>query len=57
MIILFISGRSVMRLRRVHFILKIRDAIAKSSFYFVKDQDAIEKCSLNDRSIIQSDHV
>ena len=46
-----------MRLQRVHFILKIRDAIAKSSFYFVKDQDAIEKCSLNDRSIIQSDHV
>jgi hypothetical protein len=30
-----------MRLRRVLFILEIRDAIAKSSFYFVKDQDAI----------------
>ena len=30
-----------MRLRRVLFILEIRDVIAKSSFYFVKDQDAI----------------
>ena len=30
-----------MRLRRVQLIWKIREAIAKSSFYFMKDLDVI----------------